>query len=74
MASVRGGGARRSNDPVIRDFEPSSDWTEDSNAHYLLVDLPGTYLYMLNLCIHISINEFVSFLMVDMLQTSKRRK
>ena len=21
---------------------PSSDWTEDYNAHYLLVDLPGT--------------------------------
>ncbi|KAK3226396.1 hypothetical protein Dsin_006258 [Dipteronia sinensis] len=26
--------------PIVRDFVPSSGWTEDSNARYLLVDLP----------------------------------
>lgn len=44
MANV--GGTRRAgertltNDPMVKDFVPSSGWTEDSNGHYLLVDLP----------------------------------
>ncbi|KAK3226385.1 hypothetical protein Dsin_006247 [Dipteronia sinensis] len=25
---------------IVHDFVPSSRWTEDSNGHYLLVDLP----------------------------------
>ncbi|KAK2663969.1 hypothetical protein Ddye_002555 [Dipteronia dyeriana] len=29
-----------SSNPIVRDFVPSSGWTEDSNARYLLVDLP----------------------------------
>ena len=49
MASVRG--ARgvfgdgtitgRPRSVVFEDIEPSHAWTEDSNGHYLLVDLPG---------------------------------
>ncbi|KAK4842853.1 hypothetical protein QYF36_000821 [Acer negundo] len=30
-----------SSNPIVRDFVPSSGWTEDSNARYLLVDLPA---------------------------------
>ncbi|KAL5814064.1 hypothetical protein ACOSQ4_024705 [Xanthoceras sorbifolium] len=44
MANVRGtrgfGERQISPNPIVRDFVPSSGWTEDSNGHYLLVDLP----------------------------------
>ncbi|KAK3226375.1 hypothetical protein Dsin_006237 [Dipteronia sinensis] len=41
-ARTRGFGADRplSQNPIVQDFVPSSGWTEDSNGHYLLVDLP----------------------------------
>ncbi|KAK0587760.1 hypothetical protein LWI29_028452 [Acer saccharum] len=41
-ARTRGFGADRplSHNPIVQDFVPSSGWTEDSNGHYLLVDLP----------------------------------
>lgn len=46
MANVgrtrRAGERTLTNDPMVKDFVPSSGWTEDSNGHYLLVDLPGT--------------------------------
>ena len=45
MASVRGArriGVRTSSQgPVVEEIVPNSGWTEDSAAHYLLVDLPG---------------------------------
>jgi hypothetical protein len=31
----------RSRSHVVEEWVPSSAWTEDSNGHYLLVDLPG---------------------------------
>ncbi|KAK2663968.1 hypothetical protein Ddye_002554 [Dipteronia dyeriana] len=42
VRGTRGFGADRplSHNPIVRDFVPSSGWTEDSNGHYLLVDLP----------------------------------
>ncbi|KAI9175176.1 hypothetical protein LWI28_028553 [Acer negundo] len=41
-ARKRGSGADRpvSHNPIVQDFVPSYGWTEDSNGHYLLVDLP----------------------------------
>lgn len=31
---------------VFVEFEPPSGWTEDPTSHYLLVDLPGIYIYI----------------------------
>lgn len=46
MANVgrtrRDGEKTLTNNPIVKEFVPSSGWTEDSNGHYLLVDLPGT--------------------------------
>ncbi|KAI3440624.1 SHSP domain-containing protein, partial [Psidium guajava] len=38
MASIAG--RTRSKDRRVEEFKPSSGWVEDSNCHYLLVDLP----------------------------------
>ncbi|GAV73833.1 HSP20 domain-containing protein [Cephalotus follicularis] len=40
MANVRGTRGTGSRGPNVQQFVPSSAWTEDSNGHYLLVDLP----------------------------------
>lgn len=44
MANVgrtrRDGEKTLTNNPIVKEFVPSSGWTEDSNGHYLLVDLP----------------------------------
>lgn len=29
---------------TCEEFVPPSGWTQDSTTHYLLVDLPGTYV------------------------------
>lgn len=43
----------RSRSHVVEECVPSSAWTEDSNGHYLLVDLPGistlTFIIMKNI-------------------------
>ncbi|KAJ7956348.1 inactive protein RESTRICTED TEV MOVEMENT 2-like [Quillaja saponaria] len=44
MANVRGtrvGGRSRLLTSIVEEFIPDSGWTEDTNGHYLLVDLPG---------------------------------
>lgn len=33
----------RSRNHVYQEFVPSAAWSEDSNSHYLLVDLPGIH-------------------------------
>ncbi|XP_030521784.1 22.7 kDa class IV heat shock protein-like [Rhodamnia argentea] len=38
MASIAA--RTRSKDHTVEEFKPSSEWVEDSNCHYLLVDLP----------------------------------
>lgn len=35
--------ANAPHNPVVDIIEPSSAWTEDSNGHYLEVDIPGIY-------------------------------
>ncbi|XP_043724310.1 inactive protein RESTRICTED TEV MOVEMENT 2-like [Telopea speciosissima] len=41
MTGRRGTGERANARPVYEDFQPMADWTNDSNSHGLLVDLPG---------------------------------
>lgn len=45
MANVGGtrilGDRRYSRDHIVEEFVPPSGWTEDSNGHYLLLQLPG---------------------------------
>ncbi|CAL5372455.1 unnamed protein product [Camellia sinensis] len=41
MAVRQHAAERKESRGLVEQFEPSSAWTEDSNCHYLLLDLPG---------------------------------